>query len=91
MSSTILPQWNNSDEYKGFSAPDFQNDFKFVESNISKINSFTQEYSKNLSESSQPLAESFLMALQQVVDLQTKTKTLFYTRNRTQSLELISN
>jgi oligoendopeptidase F len=78
MSSITLPQWNNSDEYLGFSAPEFKSDFQLIESNISKINSFTQEYLKNLSETAQPVAESFLLALHQVVGLQTETKTVFF-------------
>lgn len=78
MSSSTLPQWNNSDEYKGFLTTDFQGDFKIVESNILKLNSMTHEYSKNLTETTVPVSDSFLLALQQVIALQTESKTLFF-------------
>lgn len=78
MSSSTLPQWNNSDEYKGFLSEEFQKDFKTIELNIVKMNSFTQEYLKNLAETTSEVSDSFVLAAQQVISLQTDSKTLFY-------------
>ncbi len=27
----MLPQWNNTDEYQSFQAPEFQEDIRFIE------------------------------------------------------------
>ena len=74
----MLPQWNNTDEYKGFLADDFKNDFSFVENNIKKIQSMTHEFLKQISTPENVASEQFILCIQQVIELQTDVYTIFY-------------
>lgn len=74
----MLPQWNNTDEYKGFLADDFQNDISFVENNIKKIQSMTHEFSKHISTPENKASEQFILCIQQVIELQTDVYKILY-------------
>ncbi len=78
MSTNTLPTWNNTDEYQGFQTPDFKNDCSFVETSIQKIQTFTKEFQKNLAEPEAVATEQFILAVQEIVGLQTSVFTIFY-------------
>ena len=73
-----LPQWDNTTEYKSFTSEEFQTDYAFIEATIQKLNSFTKEFSKNLTEVYAPAAEQSILACQQVLSLQTQAIVIFY-------------
>ncbi len=74
----ILPQWDNSTEYKGFQADDFKSDVQYVESGIKQIKSIINDFKSSFSKVNEPAEEKFVKVLQDIIGLNTDVSKILY-------------